>query len=192
MSKNQKTIRRILLVLIILMIILMIFLSFIKSQTSNNSSNTSQENNTNEEIESFSSHYNDEVISFSNSASDVYKGKMPAYEITYQIQSTFEGYLPMVSEDIQNKTEEELKEYFTKEQELVYLNLGINNEQKFINFVKKLEDINLSSYELVTYIEDSYEKNEEDEVIEFKVKYKSGKEIRCKAHITNIIEFEII
>lgn len=135
---------------------------------------------------SISKHYDEPTLSYSNSIDDVYKGYRSSYKISYNIKNVFIGFLPMISDDIMNKNENELRDYYTTEKEIIDYNFGTDNEEEFVDIATKLQRLNcnLSDVDTILFLSDSYKKNDTDEWIGFKISYSNGESINCTAFIT--------
>jgi hypothetical protein len=137
-----------------------------------------------------------EVLSYTNSVMDVYSGDIPTYKISNQVSILLETYLPSIVDEIVGKSDSKLKEYFNSDSERIYTNIGINSEEEFIEFAKKITS--KDNFKTVTYTENSYEKNGNTESIKFKVYYENGNELNFKLSIitdsdSNIVmKFQII
>ena len=159
--------------IIVLVIIVIAILSFIDKFKANNV----------EEERSF--HDLSNVLGYTNSVPDVYKGEVQASKISTKIRIVFESYISSISADIIGKTDTELGEYFDKDLERITYNLGITEKEEFVNFAKKLQALNcnLNEFNAITYLEGSYTIDEHGEYIEFKVEYDNQNSLRCKLQI---------
>lgn len=133
-----------------------------------------------------SEHYPEPELSYTNNVSDVYEGYISSYKISSSIKILFESYLPMISGDIMNKTEDELKSYYEVENDLINYNLGSSTEEEFIDFATKIQkvDCSLEDVSSIFFVTDSYNKNNGEESFDFKITYSNGNSIDCTAYIT--------
>lgn len=182
----ERRIRKILLTLAILLIVLLFVFTIINTINRN-------------KLKYKSVHELDNILGYTNSLIDIYKGNIPAYKITNKIQIAFETYLPSISDNIIGKQENDLEKYFQEDSERIKMNLGITKKEDFIQFAKSIQDLgcNLNEFTKLTYIEDSYQKIDNKEIILINVAYKNEKELKCKVQIvqkeSNInLKFEAI
>lgn len=182
----KKIISKILLILVILLVILIFAFTTVNIVNKNR-------------FKDKSVHELDNVLGYTNSLIDVYKGKIPASKISNKIQIVFETYLPSISDKIIGKTENNLEEYYDEDSERIKMNLGIYKKEEFVQFAKDIQKIEsqLSDFTKLTYIEDSYQNIDDKEILLVSIIYKNGKELRCKVQIqekdANInLKFEVV
>jgi len=166
--KSQKIIRN---VIILFLLVLIILIGLIK-QFNNNLKNKS--------IHDYS-----DVISYTNSLDEVYIGEILTYKIANKIQILFTTYLPSISDDLIGKSVDELRNYLKQDSERIYANIGIKDETEFIEFARGIQELgcDLDKFNEITYIEDSYIKDDYGECIKFNVVYKNDSELKCKVYV---------
>lgn len=164
----------IIITIIIILAILIILLNLLKKVEPENARETT--------------HYPEENIIYSNYISDVYKGNYDISKIANKIDILFETFLPIINENIIGKTELEVKEYFNNDNERIVYNTGITNENEFWEFVQKLQelDCDLTNFESISFLPESFSEIDGVETFLFKVKYKNNNRIECKIYIEEV------
>lgn len=173
---KNKVISKILGILLVILVVLIIILSIANYITKSKYKDRSVHDLSN-------------ILSFTNSLTDIYNGDVPSYKISSRVQMLFETYLPMISDEIVGKSDSELSKYFEKDSERIYLNTGIKNKQEFVEFAKGFQNLNctLSEFKELTYLENSYKNiNSGEESIQIKVKYKNNIELQYKVYIQKV------
>ena len=132
-------------------------------------------------------HFIEEFVQ-ENPVYEVYKGKIASSKINNRIHFIVSVMLPEIYENVNAKTKEEVKEYYEKEQERIYSVLGIKTFDDFYLFIKKAleSDCDFSNYDSLTYTKGSYEKQGDEEILKFKIKYEDGKRLNCIMYINSL------
>lgn len=177
MKKQKKMILNMIIILVIIMIIIAIVITVINKKSNGDEGYMIGERET--------AHIDEPALSYKNTIFDVYDGKVDPLKISNRIAILFETYLPMISTQILDLSDLELREYFAKEENIIYINLGIQDEKKFINFIREIEklDCNLENITFIQYKEGSYTPGEEYDTIEFEIGYENNKSLKCKSYI---------
>ena len=83
------------------------------------------------------------------------------------------------------KSVDELRNYLKQDSERIYANIGIKDETEFIEFARGIQELgcDLDKFNEITYIEDSYIKDDYGECIKFNVVYKNDSELKCKVYV---------
>ncbi len=114
-----------------------------------------------------------------------YKGNIDLnyfYEITYKLVN----YLPDLSAVVANYSEEQLKGYFTQNQEQIKENTGITNYNTFKTLSNKIKNMNGNSeYKDATIDMLSYKDNEDYVQFLLTVNYRDGNAANFLVHLTN-------
>ena len=180
MSRTNNKRKIIVLGIICLIIILIVLLIMTKKMINQKNSENNQPIST--------IHYYDDKINFLNTISDVYKGDVPTYKISYKIEMVFEALLPSIYENVNGKSEEEILELYEKEKYRIKYCAGITSADEFVDFIKKAlkVDCDFKEYSSVDYQVGSYQKNGDEETIKLVVNYKNGKSLTSIMYINSL------
>ena len=98
---------------------------------------------------------------------------------------SYTPYLHSISDDLIGKSVDELRNYLKQDSERIYANIGIKDETEFIEFARGIQELgcDLDKFNEITYIEDSYIKDDYGECIKFNVVYKNDSELKCKVYV---------
>ena len=173
-KKHKKLLKMLIFILIIVIIILLILLFKEKKQL----------NNVDNQVK-YTNHYYDYTLKSTNSILDVYKGNVPAYKISNKIEMVYGVLLPDIYESVNNKSNDELLEFYEKEKDRIEYCAGITTANEFIEFINKALKVgcDFKDYNSISYQVDSYEKNDNEESIKIIVNYNNGKSFVTKMHI---------
>ena len=136
----------------------------------------------------------DEWLGYNNTVSDVYEGDVDSLEIHNKIKQTFEIYLPIMKDDlITFNTDREIENYYTKNEEDINDELCIKNVEEFKKLISELENIgeDIENINYCEFQEGSYQKQDNYEVITFRVAYGDDKTITFDAYIYGFVDREL-
>ena len=182
MKKNKKALLKIIILLLILLIVFCIMLFFLKKQNNTQSDEEIQE----EMIENYTS---DKTIPRAMSTLySHYKGNRSLNDL-YRNLDVFVKYLPELSDNIYTLNETELKQYYSTNKNTIIQNLGIRNEESFIQFAQYINsyDLNGKEFNYCEIDKDTYRNSEEGYLV-FNIQfYFNGieKPLNLEIHFSN-------
>lgn len=90
-----------------------------------------------------SEQWEDETVypDYSAAFGRAYQGDLTIMDIGKSMYYVATEVLPDYYKDLKDATEEEIKEYYNKESESIYINLAIKKETEFVNLIKELQKL---------------------------------------------------
>lgn len=114
-----------------------------------------------------------------------YDGNLTAQNIGKSISHVTNEIIPQYNKLLKDKNEEQIKEYFNLNQDVIALDLGINEENEFIQFINEISKIDLSNFELEKYYidEETIYSNSTYATGDLYITYKECEEISLKIKV---------
>jgi hypothetical protein len=111
-----------------------------------------------------------------------YTGKLYPETIYKSMQDTFNNVIPKLYSDLKGKTDEEVAEYFEKNDKYILQKLGIENKEDFFYLIKKLNSFQGDDilYESSSVYQNSINHLNNRSVMDVNVKYSNNNSINLK------------
>lgn len=111
-----------------------------------------------------------------------YTGKLYPETIYKSMQDTFNNVIPKLYNDLKGKTDEEVAEYFEKNDKYILQKLGIENKEDFYYLIKKLNSFQGDDilYESSSVYQNSINHLNNRSVMNVNVKYSNNNSINLK------------
>lgn len=120
----------------------------------------------------------------------VYSGKQTTHNIGKNIYYVVNEVIPKYNKNLKDYSEEELKEYFEENRELILLNFGIRTERDFMNLMNKILKIDSNIFSLQSFYidENSIKKEKTNTKATLYIKYEGSSQISIDIKVLNDIK----
>lgn len=119
-----------------------------------------------------------------------YSGEQTSYNIGKNIYYVADELIPKYNKNLKDLSEQELKEYFEENRELIEINFGVRTERDFMTLMKKILKINSTSFQLQNFYidESSVMKSDSNTKATLYIKYDGADEIKIDIKVYNQLQ----
>ncbi len=95
--------------------------------------------------------------------------------------------IPEISNNLKNKSAEEIESYYQNNKERIYSNLGIDNFEDYNKIVQEVSKLENTTYESSRFVSKSFASNEENDYssLDLEINFENNSSITFKMYIIN-------